>query len=243
MVLNTASPPFDDVNVRRAISHLVESNALVAASGGLTRRVAGPVWPGGPGDGAAPTPSSHDQAELARLLQLSGWRDDDGDGVRARAGQRLMITVLATDGAHEQRDPILSALRKAGFVLDMRVGSSAVLLNRLRDSDFNLAFVSWSGHFDRDLSPLFSSTGKENYGHFQSASIDELLLRIKAAWDPALRAPLLTSLGEALHRSMPIVALLAPSPHGLVHKRVRGLKVWDNWFSLRSLSLAEVESE
>jgi peptide/nickel transport system substrate-binding protein len=243
MVFNTTAPPFDDVHVRRALSHLVDGDALVAASGGLTRRVAGPVWPGGPGDGAAPAASPQDLAEVSRLLQLAGWRDDDGDGVRARGGQRLLITVLATEGAHQQRDPILKSLRKAGFVLDIRVGSAAVLLNRLRDGEFNLAFVAWSGHFDRDLSSLFSRGGKLNHGRFESASIDELLGRIKAAWEPTLRAPLLGTLAESLRRSMPIVALLAPHPRGLVHKRVIGLKAWDNWFSLRDLSLAKETGE
>ncbi len=243
MVFNTKAPPFDDVHVRRAMSYLIESELLVAASGGLTRRVAGPVWPGGPGDGAAPAASTQDLAELSRLLQLAGWRDDEGDGVRERAGQRLMITVLATEGANPERDPLLRSLRKAGFVLDMRVGSAAVLRNRLRDADFNLAFLTWSGHFDRDLSPLFANSGKQNYGHFESASIDNLLGRIKAAWEPALRAPLLSTLAEALRRSMPIVALLAPHPRGLVHKRVVGLKAWDNWFSLRDLSLEPGKGE
>jgi peptide/nickel transport system substrate-binding protein len=243
MVFNTTAPPFDDVQVRRAMSHLVDSDSLVDASGGLTRRVAGPVWPGGPGDGAAPSAGSQDLAELSRLLQLAGWRDDDGDGVRERAGQRLMITVLATEGAHQERDPILKSLRQAGFVLDIRVGSAAVLLNRLRDAEFNLAFVSWAGHFDRDLSPLFARGGKQNHGRFESASIDELLERIKAAWEPAIRAPLLSTLAEALRRSMPIVALLAPHPRGLVHKRVVGLKAWDQWFSIRELSLTGAEGE
>lgn len=239
MVLDTSEPPFDDVNVRRAIAHLVDSEGLLAATGGLTRRVAGPIWPGGPGDGAAPTAPAHNLAEGARLLQLAGWRDDDGDGVRARTGQRLMITVLATEGAHPLRDLMLKALRKAGFVLDLRVGSAAVLRNRFRDAEFDLAFATWSGDFDRDLSPLFAGGGKQNYGRFRSASMDALLEQIQATWEPANRAPLLGSLAEALRRSMPIVALSAPHPRGLVHTRVQGLAPWNGWFSVRDLSLAE----
>jgi ABC-type transport system substrate-binding protein len=239
MILDTSEPPFDDVHVRRAIAHLVDGEGLLASSGGLARRVAGPVWPGGPGDGAAPTAPAHNLAEGARLLQLAGWRDDDGDGVRARTGQRLMITVLATEGVHPMRDLMLKALRKAGFVLDLRVGSAAVLRNRLRDGEFALAFATWTGDFDSDLSALFATGARRNYGRFQSDSMDALLGKIQATWEPANRAPLLGSLAEALRRSMPIVALSAPHPHGLVHTRVRGLKAWNGWFSLRELSLVE----
>jgi peptide/nickel transport system substrate-binding protein len=239
IILDTSEPPFDDLHVRRAIAHLVDGERLMAASGDLTRRIAGPVWPGGPGDGAAPTAPAHNLAEGARLLQLAGWRDDDGDGVRARAGQRLMITVLATEGAHPTRDLMLKALRKAGFVLDLRVGSAAVLRNRLRDGEFDLAFATWTGDFDTDLSSLFATGARRNYGRFHSDSIDALLGKIQATWEPANRAPLLGSLAEALRRNMPIVALTAPHPRGLVHKRVRGMKAWNGWFSLRELSLAK----
>ena len=52
---------------------------------------------------------------------------------------------------------------------------------------------------------------------------------------------LLSELAELLRREMPVVALPAPHPRGLVHKRVQGLEVWNGWFSLRELSLAPGE--
>src|SRR5690606_15637015 len=115
-----------DARVRRAVSLLVDRGELVAARGGLARPVWGPIWPGGPGDGgAAAPPAKADPAAAAKLLDAAGWRDDDGDGIRERAGIRLRILVLVTDGDDPARDRVLAALRAGGFGLDVRVGSPA----------------------------------------------------------------------------------------------------------------------
>lgn len=239
IVLDTQEPPFDDGNTRRAISRLVDRATLIDQAGGLARGVPGLIWPGGPGNGAAAAVPKFDPEEAATLLDLAGWRDDDGDGVRSREGQRLMITVLATEGPHSARDLVLSALRKAGFVIDLRVGNAAVLRNRLRDGEFDLAFVTLSGDVDRDLAPLLGSNGKDNYGRYQSPVVDDLLANIRGAWKPSERKPLLATLGQLLDRSMPLVALPAPDPRGLVHKRVTGFSLWGGWFAIRELGLQE----
>lgn len=237
LALDHSSAPFDDVRVRRAVAALVDREALVRRRGGLARPIAGPIWPGGPGDGASPGPPAHDPSEAARWLDAAGWRDDEGDGVRERAGRRLMITVLATGGDDPVRDGVLAALRDAGFVLDVRVGPAAVLENRLRAHSFDLAFVEWSGDADRDLAPLLGTGGWLNFGRFSDSGVDALLTRLGRAWEPATRAPLSSELAARIAELWPIVPLTAPEPYGLVSRRVRGVAVWDGWLSIRSLSL------
>ena len=239
IVLHTKEAPFSDGNTRRAIARLVDRATLIDQAGGLARGVPGLIWPGGPGNGAASPVPEFNPEEAATLLDLAGWRDDDGDGVRSRDGQRLMITVLATEGENDARDLVLAALRKSGFVIDLRVGNAAVLRNRLRDGEFDLAFVTWAGDVDRDLGPVLGSDGAENYGRYESPVVDELLAKIHGAWNPADRKPLLATLGQLLGRSMPLIALPAPDPRGLVHKRVTGFSLWGGWFAIRELGLTE----
>ncbi|MCP4446708.1 MAG: hypothetical protein GY811_15380 [Myxococcales bacterium] len=239
IVLDTQEPPFDDANMRRAVSRLIDRATLIDMAGGLARGVPGLIWPAGPGNATAPPVPEFSVEQAAELLDQAGWRDDDGDGVRSQDGQRLMITVLATEGPHDTRDVILSALRKSGFVIDLRVGSAPVLRNRLRDGEFDLAFVTWSGSVDRDLSLVLGTGGANNYGRHRSPMVDELLTDIKEAWEPAQRKTLLATLAQLLERSTPLVALPVVNPHGLVHKRVTGVVVWDGWFAIRELGLSE----
>ncbi len=246
LLMDAGEPPLDDVRVRQALVRLVDRKAIVKEIySGLARPVAGPVWPGGPGDGAAPGAPDYDPAAAAELLDAAGWRDRDKDGIRERDGKPLRLALLVLKNADEsrakERERVVRALRRSGILVDQRVGSAAVLRNRLRDHQFDLAFVSWRGVVDQDLSPLLETGGSQNYGRFSSRTVDGALASLRASWEPAARAPLMGALARALAEEWPLAPIVAPEPYGLLHRRVRGAVVWNGWISLRRLSLAPAE--
>jgi peptide/nickel transport system substrate-binding protein len=228
LVLNVTRPTFDDARTRQAVALLVDGKKLVDLHGGLVRRVGGPIWPGGLGDGPAGT----------ALLDQAGWVAG-ADGVRQRAGVKLRVAFLATSDDHGagERDLVRAALSKAGFVVEMLTGDPAVLLNRLKNGAFDLALIDWRGRTDEDLAPLFSVRGARNWGGYASRPMDALLATLESTWDPAARAAHLGDVAAVLASDWPIVPLWAPDPVGLVHKRVRGLVVRDGWFAIRNVSL------
>jgi peptide/nickel transport system substrate-binding protein len=240
LALGQRRPPLDDPRVRQAVALSIDREALVReVYGGLARAAAGPVWPGGPGDGAEPPASRFDPAAAAALLDAAGWRDDDGDGTRERGGERLQLALLALpDEAGADRDAVERALTRLGFFVEQRRGSAAVLMNRLREGEFGVALVEWRELTDTDLSPLLSSRGSLNYGGFRDLRIDAALDALRLAPDPAARRPLATALGALVAESIPFAPLVVLEPYGLVHRRVRGVRVWDGWVDLVSLSLA-----
>jgi peptide/nickel transport system substrate-binding protein len=242
--------PLDDPRVRKAISLLVDRKKLAKeALDGLARPVAGPVWPGGPGDGPAPPAPEQDPAAAGRLLDDAGWIDSDKDGVRDRAGQRLHVVALVLEkpdppaGATPRSDPeraaILEPLKRAGIAVETRVGTEAVLMNRIRAGDFGIATLEAALPVDMDLAPLLASGGDQAYGGCGSRRIDAALAELEAAWEPAARASAIAGLSAALADEWPIAGLVAPAPQGLVHRRVQGVVVWDGWIDLRRLSLAQ----
>ncbi len=240
LVVNTVRRPFNDVRVRSAVSLSLDRAALIErAHGGLAWAAPGLVWPGGPvhGDGG-PAPA-HDPARAAALLAAAGWTDADGDGVREQNGLRLTITVLATPADSAERDMVLAALREAGFALDIRTGSPAVLSNRLDAGEFDLAFVEWTGEVDRDPSALIGTGGRRNHGRFSHPDVDRVLTALREAPGPPERAPLAAELAALCAAEMPIIPLPAPAPYGLTSARVRGVRVWDGWFSARELTFRQ----
>ncbi len=243
MLFAAATPPTDDVKVRRGLALLIDRKRLAQEVGdGLTRPIAGPIWPGGPGDGPAPAAPELDPDGAGRLFDEAGWIDGDGDGVREKGATKLLLEVLVVehDGGkpHPEQARILDALRRAGIGLDVRAGSEAVLRNRIRDGHFNLAFLEWSGAVDTDLSPLVGTDGAQNFGKFSSKRVDRALSALRQVWEPASRGPLVGELAAALADDMPLSGIVALAPQGLVHRRVAGIVPWDGWFDLTKLTLA-----
>jgi peptide/nickel transport system substrate-binding protein len=240
LVPNSQRPAFADPRCREALALLVDREHLVRETfHGLARVVAGPIWPGGPGDGPSGPAPGFDPTRAARLLDQCGWPDSDGDSLRDRGGERLRVAMLAaTDGTGgEVRDVIVPALRKAGFVVEVLAGEPAVLLNRLKSGSFDLAVVEWRGRVDEDLAPLFASRGTRNWGGTTSPAMDVALAAVAATQDPGTRAVRLAEVVARLAVDWPIVPIVAPDPVALVHRRVQGLVPVDGWFRIRALSL------
>ncbi|HWM87803.1 MAG TPA: ABC transporter substrate-binding protein [Kofleriaceae bacterium] len=238
LALNARRPPFDDARVRCALTRILDRGALVAASKGLARPAGGAIWPGGPGDGPAMEVPRHDPAGAGALLDQAGWRDPDGSGLRARGGKRMLLTVLVSDRADEERDRVLEQLRASGFVLDLRVGSTAVLDNRLRSGKFDVAFVEWRALPGEELTSVYGTGGARNFGGFSDPRVDEALAALRLAWEPAARWSGMRQLGRLLAETCPVAPLVAPDPHGLISRRVRGAAVRGGWLSLRDAALA-----
>ncbi|MFH0899936.1 MAG: peptide ABC transporter substrate-binding protein [Pseudomonadota bacterium] len=240
LLVNVRRPPFSDWRVRQAAWLLIDRQRISdEVYKAMARPIVGPVWPGGPVDAATPR-LAPDSASLAlSLLEQAGWRDLDGDGVREQGTEklRLALLVLASAPRDQERALILGFLRAGGFQVEQRPGESAVLLNRLRKGEFDAALVSWRGRTDDDMSPFLHSRGSENWGGFTSPDIDRALTALELAWGPDERLEKGKELGELLLAACPFLSLHAPEPHGLVHRRVQGLTVFDGWFALRNLSL------
>lgn len=240
LAINSSKAPFDDVRVRKAISMMIDRATLAKdIHDGLVRPIAGPVWPGGPGDGASPAPVRYDPGTAGDLLDRAGWRDGDRDGKRERAGKRLRISLLSLPTPDPERTMIRKSLRRMGIAVDLRKGPREFLETRLRSHDFQLALIRWQGHVDQDLWPMLHSKGRLNYGKFSDPEIDKLLDGLRAVWDPSSRAPLMRKLSRAIAEKHPFAALRADDPHGLIHRRVQGVIVWDGWIPLRRLSFAD----
>ena len=240
LAVNARRAPFDDVRVRRAVALILPRDHIsVELAKGLERPIAGPIWPGGPGDGAGPEPPPLDLTGAAALLDDAGWRDLDGDGIRERGPEKLRLALLVTSDTRgdRERDAIVMALRRAGFVLEVRPGEPGYLLGRLKAGEFDAAMLEWRSRVDDDVTQLVATGGALNFGGFSAPDVDTACATLIAAWEPELRAAKLGELARLMATEAPILPRTAPDPYGLVHRRVRGMAVWGGWFAIRKLSL------
>jgi ABC-type transport system substrate-binding protein len=250
LAFQAAHPPLDDARVRHALALLVDRRTIAKrVFHGLARPILWPIWPGGPVDGPEPAVPAFDPAKAGKLLDAAGWTDSDKNGIRDKDGTQLELVMIggeepeadgdakdATGAAPEtERDYFVEAARRVGVVIHVKTGGESWLEKRVREGDYDLVEVRWSGLSDADVTPLVA--GDDPARPIQPA-VDRVLDALGAAWDPAGRERLAPELAAALATSWPIAGIVADAPQGLVHHRLRGLRVFEGWIDLSALSFA-----
>lgn len=247
LAFNAANPPLDDARVRHALGLLIDRRTIAKrVFDGLARPALWPIWPGGFVDGPEVAVPAFDPGAAAKLLDAAGWTDTDKDGIRDKDGDKLRITMIGGDRPKTRdasappdklpRDYFVDAARRIGVMIDVKTGGESWVDKRVEEGGFDLAEIEWAGMVDMDPTPLL---GGKHPHHASSPAVDRVLDAMGAAWDPAARARLAGELAAALGESWTLAGIVADAPQGLVHQRVRGLRVWDGWFDLAALSLAE----
>lgn len=178
VLYNLGDPVLSDPVVRRALELAVDRERLV---GELFGRYAQPLTsPGLPGMWwYAPSPApTFDPAEARQVLEEAGWRDEDGDGVRERGGQRLAFELL-THRENRYREEaarmIGDALAEIGVRVDVRVVDWPELVRSLQEGRFQAALLGVGLSVDPDAYPLWHSDGHLNFAGLHDREIDRLL--------------------------------------------------------------------
>jgi ABC-type transport system substrate-binding protein len=241
LAFNAQHAPLDDPRVRHALALLVDRRTIAKrVFDGLWRPALWPIWPGGFVNGPeAPVPD-FDPAAAAKLLDEAGWADSDKDGIRDHAGQRLHLHMYCTEKPeHEEpggpklpRDYFIEAARRIGVIIELETGGESWLEKKVGEGAYDLVELSGSGMADMDLAPLVKGRQRAS-----SPRVDRALDTLASAWDPDERTRAAPELAAAFAESWPIAGIVADAPHGLIHRRVQGAKVWDGWLDLRTLSL------
>jgi len=242
LAFNPARSPLDDPRVRHALALLIDRRTIAKrVFDGLARPALWPIWPGGFVSGPEAAVPDFDPAAAARLLDAAGWTDKEPkDGIRDQAGKQLRLVMIGGEkpapkdasGPPQklERDYFIEAARRIGVVIDVKTGGEAWLDKRLADANYDLAELVWSDMVDADPGARIAHA---------SPRIDRALDALAAAWDPAERAKLAPELAAGFAETWPLAGIVADTPHGLIAKRLKGVRVWDGWIDFSQLSFAD----
>jgi peptide/nickel transport system substrate-binding protein len=181
--LNTTTAPTNDIRVRQALLYAVDRQAIVdivflgfspPAYGPLTR----PTWAY---TASVESTYPHDLDRARSLLEEAGWTDDDGDGIREREGQRLVLqTILTSWGFVPEVGQVLEQqFGAAGIELDMQViAAYPTLVQTAADGEYHLIPFTLSSNDPHILRSVFHSSnvaGGFNWSKVQDPELDRLL--------------------------------------------------------------------
>jgi oligopeptide transport system substrate-binding protein len=224
---NVTRPPFDDVEVRRAISMAIDREALRAATLEGNVSIARAVVP-------PPIPGARDHACGACEHNVTEARR-----IFAERGITELELWFNRGGGHEQvAQRISQDLATVGVGLRLRSeppppdGSFGAYLDILSSGEAGMFRFGWSAEYatmDAVLFPLFDSrsipsSGGQNFMRYANPEVDALLDRARATTDEALRRLLYQQVEDlVLGRDQVIVPLFTYHHRFVAATRVENL--------------------
>ena len=196
--LNSALPPTDDIRVRQAILFAADMEAAV-------RSIARGFNPVAHGPLSAVTPEyepqlehlyAYDPERARSLLAEAGWLDEDGDGVRERDGDDLVVRMsMVTWGKSQLFSEVLySQLQSVGIRLQLEMVDYSVQMELGREGSRNMLFMGGSGHSASDsLRGYFHSRNADSgfaWSKHRDPALDALLDEAISTHDLQRRAEL-----------------------------------------------------
>jgi peptide/nickel transport system substrate-binding protein len=225
---NPKDPLLRDPRVRHALTYGLDRQTLVTVVyqgyGQVATQPIAPIsWAYDP-DGIEPF--AFDPAKAAALLDEAGWKPGP-DGIRAKDGQRLSLTLLATKSLiNDALIPIAKENYKAiGVDLVPEVSDFSALLAKRKAGNYNLATFRTSGLSDpHDGVEDFLPTGEVGRLGYRNDEVERLILEGNATLDPEKRKPIYHKLYQALAQDPPVIYLAYRKILSAADGRVSGFK-------------------
>ncbi|MFQ5671298.1 MAG: ABC transporter substrate-binding protein [Acidobacteriota bacterium] len=230
LVYNPRNPLFQDVRVRRALTHAVDRRALHAALDlpddlpltdapytvcQFERRELAEPWP-------------HDPVAAARLLEAAGWRDEDGEGVRERNGKIFRFMTLVPPQEARAALVLQAQLHRVGVRMELQRLDGSLIAERIREGNFEAVIPPTWG-----IQPvLISSPGGSGR---LNAVFTEAYASIVGLFDAAGQEPdftererLFRELARTFRRELPATYLYPRASPIVARRRIHGFD-HDGW--------------
>ena len=223
-------PLFRDPRVRRALTLAIDRRELHGLLGLPDNLpiIDGPLTPDQYRRGEMPEPLPYNPVRARALLDSAGWRDQDGDGVRERAGRPFRFTALLSTFtmAHSAGDEavgvyVQSQLRKVGVQMELQPLDVGVLIDRLESGNFEAVF-RFLRFYETPWLRLVRLGEGAPIG-YQNSRVVELIDRASRTWVPEEEDRIYVELMEILRADLPVTMLYPVVSFSVVHRRLRGL--------------------
>ncbi len=233
MCFNMRLEKFQDVRVRKALSHIMNVDQLIESyCYGLGVQVAGFIHPDIKSRlNENVKPYAYDLGAAKKLLAEAGWKDTNGNGIVDNLvdGERedMIIKLNYNNGnARRERACLIfqEAARKAGVKVEIVPKEWAVMLQDNKVHKFEMFVMGWiSSPLESDPKQIWhtSSANEEgsNYSNFGTPESDQLIEDLRTEMDDQKRFALYKRLQQIIHDEAPYIFLLAQKERIAIHKK------------------------
>ncbi|MEG2183673.1 MAG: ABC transporter substrate-binding protein [Cloacibacillus sp.] len=246
LILNDASIPWKDKDLRRAAAMSIDRNSIVRMIfSGYCEPINSWLPPVSPWALPNSTEDIYDPQAARALLKKKGYRWDIAGTLVAPNGHALAPMKLMTPMARvapttaELAELIADSLRAVGFPVEVDPIDFSALISRLDRKDFSMAVLAWS--MGRDPDSLFSFyhssmsvEGGYNVSGIKDKRLDASLSALRFAPDKAAAQAASARAQRLLLELMPTVPIYSRISVSAVSKK------WKNIFSTDKMTADNV---
>jgi peptide/nickel transport system substrate-binding protein len=247
--LNTTRPIMSDVAVRRAIAYATDRAHMIdTITYGVNILGEGdqPAFSWAHDPNLKPIP--FDPAKARATLDDAGWKAGP-DGIRAKNGQRLHITIAITTGnAVGTRSAVLlqAAWKDVGIEAEVKQYTSSLMFANyssggiLQAGKFDVSFSSWVNGVDPDDSTLFTCAAippnGQNIFRFCNKDVDAQEQIAMTSNDRAVRKAAYAKIQQTVVDQVPALTMWFQRRFDVVSDDLKGYKpahavttFWNSW--------------
>lgn len=230
IAINTRKEPLNDVNVRKAITLAINKdelssslNSTVVPKYGLISEAM--LCYDENTENQLKSQLSFNIDKAKSLLQESGWKDENGDGIVEKNGKPLELTMMvALDiPALKQSAPLIqSQLKQAGIKLDLREYDSKYIKQMVKEKNFDLAMriFQWS---DPDIFTYYF--GSESGYPWSNPEVNKMIDDARYIMDMNERTKKYSEMQLKMMSDVPVIPLFAGYEYTAVKSSIDGIKV------------------
>ncbi len=222
----------NDINVRRALAYSSQiDNLIKVVNKGINKRVAGPVAPLKKECNQDLKLIPFDLKKANELLDKSGWKDSDNDGVRDRIINNkkvpLILELIYFNTIPDWKDMaviIAEGMKQAAVMIKPVACDYPTWMEKVSSHNYDLAMGSWNtSSFPEDYSQLWSTASYigngSNYTGFGNLASDSLINAIAKETNATQKIQLEKKMQQLIYDEQPYIFLYGLVRRCVVHKR------------------------
>jgi peptide/nickel transport system substrate-binding protein len=217
---NNDSPIFRDRDVRRAMTMLIDREAMVKTIlFDLGQVINSSIYRFRPEYDESLVPPPYDPAAAEKLLTERGWTDSDGDGIRDKVidGKKVPFSfeIKINSGNDVRKSVALTVqdeLRKHGIEVKIREIDWTIFLDDVQGRRFDAVVLGWAMSVNPpDAYQVWHSSqianGGSNFIGYRDDRVDEILTEYRRTFDEKKRIALYKEFQQILNRDQPYTFL------------------------------------
>lgn len=226
---NASRPPFDDPEVRRALTLAIDRKAIVEELlYGFGRVSAGPVPSFWWAADRTLQPWPNDPAEARRILESRGFEPRETDGTLARDGEVLQFDLTTNAGNRLRGDVMVKVqeqLRRIGIPVGVQPMEMRAWRQKVAGGDYDAFLGGWVLSGKVEIESLFGESGSMNVVSYRSEELETLLSGLGEASDWAAKKPVLDEIQARIHADQPYTFLYEAQRLAVAGPRLRNVRI------------------